>query len=170
MNKSTSRHNNAHLVILQQATKHTVIQWKPSHCNIAGNEEAVMLARKGGQQPQEEQDTSYEEAKTLIKKKQERTWLLQHPEHSKNDPYYLLSRTEWVCIVRLRTGHCRLRHHMHTKFCIGESSVFPCGTASMTMEHLQNCPTHQNLKTKIWSADQPRLYRTSLPTIEGEAL
>ena len=102
------------------------------------------------------QDTFYEEAKTIIKKKQKRRWLQQHPEHSKNDPYYLLSRTEQVCIVRLRTGDSRLRHHMHTKFRIGESSLCPCGTTSMTVEHLlQDCPTHQNLRTKICLSDQP---------------
>ena len=144
------------LARLQQATEHTIIQWIPSHCNIAGNEEADRLARKGGQQPQEEQDTSYEEAKTIIKEKQKRRWLQQHPEHNRNDAYYLLSRSEQVCIVRLRTGHSRLRHHMHTKFRIGESAVCPCGTAPMTVEHLlQDCPTHQNLRAKTWPADQP---------------
>ena len=45
---------------------------------------------------------------------------------------------------------------MNTKFCVGESVVCPCDTILMTVEHLlQDCPTYQNLRTKIRPADQP---------------
>jgi ribonuclease HI len=144
------------LARLQQATELTIIQWIPSHCNIAGNEEADRLAKEGGQQPQEEQEISYEEVKTIIKEKQKKRWLQLHPNHNKTDAYYLLPRPDQVNIVRLRTGHSRLRHHMFTRFRIGETAVCPCGTAPMTVEHfLQDCPTHHNLRAETWPADQP---------------
>ncbi|XP_070181840.1 uncharacterized protein [Littorina saxatilis] len=137
------------LTNLQQSTEQTVIQWIPSHCNIQGNEEADRLAKEGGQLPQDEQEVTYEEAKTIVKEKQKRRWLHQHPDYNKKDAYYLLPRDDQVVIVRLRTGHCRLKHHLYTKFHIGDSASCPCGTSPMTVQHfLQDCPTHQNLRAE----------------------
>jgi len=43
--------------------------------------------------PQEEQKVTYEEAKAIVKEKQKRRWLQQHPYfNSKDDFYYLLPR------------------------------------------------------------------------------
>ena len=56
-------------------------------------------------------------------------------------------------MVQLRTGHLRLRQHMFTKFRIGECH---CGTSPMTVEHfLQDCQTHQNVRSETWPADTP---------------
>ncbi|XP_070180464.1 uncharacterized protein [Littorina saxatilis] len=144
------------LTNLQQSTEQTVIQWIPSHCNIQGNEEADRLAKEGGQLSQDEQEVTYEEAKTIVKEKQKRRWLHQHPDYNKKDAYYLLPRDDQVVIVRLRTGHCRLKHHLYTKFHIGDSASCPCGTSPMTVQHfLQDCPTHQNLRAETWPADTP---------------
>nr|KAG5699264.1 hypothetical protein BaRGS_000466 [Batillaria attramentaria] len=109
----------ASLARLQQSTEHTVIQWVPSHCNIHGNEEADRLAKDGSRLPQEEQELNFEEAKTIVREIQRRRWRQEHPDHNNSDGYYHLSREDQVIIVRLRTGHCRLKHHMFTKFNIG---------------------------------------------------
>ncbi|KAK7090611.1 hypothetical protein V1264_010383 [Littorina saxatilis] len=144
------------LTTLQQSTEKTVIQWIPSHCNIQGNEEADRLAKEGGKLPQENQQVTFGEAKTIVKEKQRKRWLQQHPQYNPRDSYYQLSRKDQVIIVRLRTGHCRLRHHMFSKFHIGDTPVCHCGIADMTVEHLlQHCPIHQKLRAETWSADTP---------------
>ena len=135
----------------QQAFEKIVIQWIPSHCDIQGNEEADRLAKEGSRMPQENQPVTYEEAKTMVKKTQRRRWLDEHPGHDKSDGYYQLSREDQVVMVRLRTGHSRLRHHMFTRFRIGDSPACPCGAPEMTVEHfLGECPAHQTLRTNTW--------------------
>ena len=68
--------------------------------------------------------------------------------------FYHLSRKDQVVILWLRTGHSRLRHHMFTKFRIGESSACHFGTPPMTVEHfLQGCQNHQNLRAETWPTD-----------------
>ena len=142
------------LNMLHLSTEKTVVQWIPSHCNIHGNEEADRLAKDGGKIPQENHQVTYGEAKTIVKEKQKRRWLQNHPNYNPRDGYYQLSREDQVIMVRLRTGHCKLRHHMYTKFHIGETSVCHCGTADMTVEHLlQHCPLHRNLRAETWPAD-----------------
>ena len=80
-------------------------------------------------------NVGYDEAKTIVKENQRRRWLQQHPDYNNRDSYYQLSREDQVIMVRLRTGHSRLRHRMFTKFRIGESAVCHCGTSPMTVEH-----------------------------------
>ena len=113
--------------------------------------------KKGGQQLLEKTRHFLRRSKNHHQEEAEKNMAPAAPRTQKtNYPYYLLSKTEQVCIVRLRTGHSRILHHMHTKFRIGESSVCPCGTASMTVKHLrQDCSTHRNLRIKIWPVDQP---------------
>ena len=142
------------LTLLQQSNDATIIQWIPSHCNIRGNEEADRLAKEGGQLTQDIIETTFEEAKTIVKEKQKKKWKQQHPYHNKHDAYYLLPREDQVTIVRLRTGHCRLRYHMFSKFRIGDSPECPCGTSWMTVDHfLQICPMHDDLRREIWPTD-----------------
>jgi len=99
------------LVALQQDTEHTVIQWGPSHRSIHGNEEADFLAEIGGHMSQEMQEVTYEEVKTIVKEKQQRRWLQQHPDFNSKDGYYLLPKEEQAIIVRLGTeGQACLDH------------------------------------------------------------
>ena len=131
---------------------HTVVlQWIPSHCNIRGNDMADTLAKEGSSKEQEDRSTTYQEERTIIKAKLQTKWLQQHPRFNRADSYYLLTRSEQVVIFRLRTGHNRLNHHMHTKFGIGQSDQCPCETGSMTTEHLlQSCPRHDDLRNQTW--------------------
>ena len=67
-------------------------------------------------------EITFEVARTILKERQRR-WFQQHPYYNKQGVYYLLPREDPVIIVRPRTGHCRLRHHMLTKIHIGHSAV-----------------------------------------------
>ena len=128
-----------------------ILQWIPSHCNVRGNETADSLAKRGTTQEQTDRSTTYSEAKTIIKAKQQTKWKHQHPRHYSGDPYYLLTRREQVAIFRLRTGHNRLKHHLYSKFRIGDSEQCPCETGNQTTEHLlQSCPLHEALRDRIW--------------------
>ena len=133
-----------------------VLQWIPSHCNVRGNETADSLAKEGTTKEQTDRSTSYTETKTIIKSKQQNKWKRQHPQYNCSDPYYLLTRREQVAIFRLRTGHNRLKHHLHSTFRIGDSEQCSCGTGSQTTEHLlQSCPLHQALRDRTWPEPTP---------------
>ena len=77
----------------------------PSHCNIPDNEEADRLAKEGGKLPQEKQPVSYEKAKKMVKEKQRKRWLQQHPDCNSRDSFCQLSREDQVIITRPKTGH-----------------------------------------------------------------
>ena len=101
--------------------------------------------KEWGQLEQHGQDVAYQEAKPAVKDTQKRKWLQHHPDFNCNDSIklptlqrrrghdgapmtalnYQLSREEEVMIVRLRTGHCKLRHHMYTTFHIGDTDIGP---------------------------------------------
>ena len=115
--------------------------------------------------PQEKQPVSYEGAKTAAKEAEEK--MAATTSRLQQQGQFLPTLNYWreapVTVVQLRTGHSRLRHHMFTKFCIGESSAPHCGTSPMTVEHfLQNCHNHQNLRAVSWPADtwvREKIYR-----------
>ena len=68
------------------------------------------------------------------------------------DEYHSLSRPEQIIILRLRTGHNRLRDHLYTKFKIGNSAMCTCGQAPQTAEHiLQDCPIYKSMRQTHWS-------------------
>ena len=149
--------NNLFTALYSLCRSHTVImQWIPSHCNIYGNEVADCLAKEGSAKEQKDRSTTFKESKTIIKAVQQSKWIKEHPNFNKQDPYYLLTRPEQVAILRLRTGHNRLNHHLYTKLRIGQSDQCPCQTSSMTTTHiLQECPVHENLRQRTWPEVTP---------------
>ena len=59
--------------------------------------------------------------------------------------------TEAAQIFRLRTGHNRLNHHLHTKFGIGQTGEHPCNMGQQTADHiLQTCPTYAAARDNVW--------------------
>ena len=104
------------------------LQWIPSHCNIYGNEKADTLDKKGSRKDQTDNTATFREEKSIIKNKMKSKWKDKYPNSDAADPYYKLSRREQVILFRLRTGHNRLRYHLHKKFKIGETDRCPCGS------------------------------------------
>ena len=98
-----------------------------------------------------ETDMSLEESKTQIRTAIYQRWIENHPNYSKTDAYHRLNREGQTIIFRLRSGHNRLKKHMHTKFKIGTSPNCPCGNIAQTAEHiLQVCPLHAELRQQNW--------------------
>ena len=126
----------------------TVLQWVPSHCGIRGNEQADKLAKAAAREEQPDHPVTFEERKSTIK-------ALYRPP-SKSDDYHLLSREDQVTILRLRTGHNRLRRHLHRKMKAVPSPLCPCGEAEQDSTHvLQDCRALQQLREELWPTPTP---------------
>lgn len=130
--------------------KWCVIQWIPAHCNLPGNERADTLAKEGSKKTQTDRGTSLTEEKTVIKRYYKEKWERKHPHFNKNDPVKNLNRSEQVTINRLRTGHCRLRAHLH-RLRIVDSPQCECLQANMTVDHfLSDCQRYDDLRDFYW--------------------
>ena len=117
------------------------------HHVTQGNEKADTLVKEGSTKEKVDKSTTLRETKTAIKAKQQSMWLQRHPQRNKRDTYHLSTRQEQVIILRLRTGHSRLRGHLFHRLHIEESALCPCGAASQTPEHLlQDGNLHANLR------------------------
>ena len=84
-----------------------VLQWIPVHCGIPGNERADRLAKSGSKQLQPMCNSTYQEAKTLLRNSQKSQWKRATGDYNPStDPINRLARHEQTTIFRLQTGHC----------------------------------------------------------------
>ena len=98
-----------------------------------------------------ESDLTYREVKSIIKTSLNNKWKESHPEYNKQDGVYCLNRRGQTTIFRLRTGHNRLKYHIHKIFKVGETDLCSCGQAAETAQHvLQDCRLYSNVRQSIW--------------------
>jgi ribonuclease HI len=139
------------LNILEEKTMSVHLQWIPSHVDILGNERADRLAKVGADLEQKEEGfATYAEVKTYVKRK-----LSRGTRGDPDDAYHQLSRDAQVIIFRLRTGHSRLKGHMH-RMKLSASPLCHCGQETETVEHvLQSCPLYHPSRIKFWPDPTP---------------
>ena len=100
---------------------------------------------------QQVEEITFQEAKTMIRSKGRTKWQAKHPKYDRRDAIRRLDRKGQTCIFRLRTGHNRLRHHMHKTFKIGETGDCLCGKGQETTKHiLLECSRLEKLRNDTW--------------------
>jgi len=136
-------HQLAEALSVLQKGRRVVLQWIPAHCGIPGNEKADRLAKEGAKGVQPIASLPYDGKCRIIK-------ALYQPQPAKDD-FHRLTREEQVIVARLRTGHNRLKAHMHRKMKLVPSPICPCGLEDQTTEHiLQRCPQFQRQRDQTW--------------------
>ena len=135
---------------LQEAAKQrrVALQWIPAHCGIQGNEAADELAKLGAREAQPDNSVSFIEKRALVK-------AAMRPKPTR-DAIQFLDRRQQVMIMRLRTGHNRLKSHMNRKLKLAPSPTCDCGLSDQNADHiLQNCPFFQEQRETVWPATVP---------------
>ena len=144
------------LEYLERAAESIVFQWIPSHAGIDGNERADHLAKTATSLPHPQTTTTFSQQKSLIKTTMAAVWHIRHPDYNKTDPIHSLKRSSQVAIFRLRTGHNKLNHHMHTKLHIVDTPYCTCGPFVQDAEHiLMHCNIYNSERTRFWPNPTP---------------
>ena len=121
------------------------LQWIPAHCGVPGNECADKLAKQGAKEPQFDHSVTFQEKKTILK-----AALRTTQNVNTGDAYHQLERWEQVVILRLRTGHSKLKGHLYKKFKVGESPNCTCGREENPTHVLQACPLYVQAREDTW--------------------
>ena len=100
-----SRQLQENLSALSQGNN-VVLQWIPAHVGITGNEKADSLAKAGSKLPQLHTHTSYNEAKTRLKRSFKTDWRTTFDGYiPEEDAIHQLDRKGLTTVFRLRTVH-----------------------------------------------------------------
>ena len=139
------------IMTLSSTASTVVLQWIPGHIDIFRNYIADELAKEGGLMEQIQYSPTYKEAKTPINSAIHYRWNEEHPQYKPRDSIYQLPRADQVAIFRLRTGHNRLKHHLFSRFKVGDGPNCPCGASRQDAQHiLQDCPQLEEARGKYW--------------------
>ena len=137
-----------------------VLQWVPGHTDIAGNEKADRLSKKGSLQEQPMKPAPYKTTRQIIRHNYREEWMNQwatgqtgravyrHMDRTKpNDSIRSLSRKDQVAIFRLRTQHLPLNQHLN-RINPEHPPMCPlCNAQFETTSHLLlHCPNLQDLR------------------------
>ena len=125
-----------------QEHQRVAMQWVPAHCGIPGNEIADQLAKSGANEMQHDRSISFVEKKAMIK-----SFFRTTP---KADALHSLERWQQVIVLRLRTGHSRLKAHLSKKLHVVGSPNCTCGDEETPEHVLQHCHLYHRQRLKVW--------------------
>ena len=128
--------------------RRAVVHWIPTHCDVPCNERADVLAFKGGSQ---RRATSIG---CSLKRSIIRTLSVPRIRRGDDRP---LSTEQQVGLMRLRTGHSRLKDHVYKNrsWCLHYPTCL-CGQGDQKTGHVpQRCPFYQATKQAVWPTDTP---------------
>ena len=149
--------------LLSAYASRLVLQWIPGHTDIAGNEKADRLSKKGAQQQQPLKPTPYKTAKQIINTNYREVWMNMwatgqtgravYREMNKTkpkDPLRSLPRKDQAAIFRLRTQHVTLNQHLN-RINPEHPPMCPlCNAQFETTPHLLlDCPKLQDLRAQL---------------------
>ena len=150
-----------------------ILLWIPSHCDVAGNERADELARKGTELDQNETFVTHKIVKAKIKS---RKWTVKNEKaveiyQSRRGPRFDIEK-QWPKKVRskfaqLRSGHAmELRYYRH-KIGVDFSALCPsdCGVPEKITHVLCECASAEEARMRHWEGDVTPSMLTSHPDV-----